>query len=70
MKALVYLGPSKKILEERPDPKIMAPTDAVVKMARTTNTPKYQYISEFPPTSAPVVMTRQETGASYHSEWR
>ncbi len=36
MKALVYAGLSKKILEERPDPTITAPTDAVVKMIKTT----------------------------------
>jgi alcohol dehydrogenase len=36
MKALVYLGPDRKALEERPRPEICAPTDAVVKMTRTT----------------------------------
>ncbi|OOG58708.1 zinc-dependent alcohol dehydrogenase family protein [Polaromonas sp. C04] len=36
MKALVYLGPQKKALEDRPKPKITAPTDAVVKVTRTT----------------------------------
>ena len=30
--ALVYLGPAKKALEERPKPEITAPTDAIVKM--------------------------------------
>jgi alcohol dehydrogenase len=36
MKALVYLGPGKKALEDRPKPKIKAPTDAIVKIAKTT----------------------------------
>ncbi len=36
MKALVYLGPAKKALEERPKPEITAPTDAIVKITRTT----------------------------------
>ncbi len=36
MKAFVYQGPGKKALEDRPLPKITAPTDAVVKIAKTT----------------------------------
>jgi len=36
MKALVYLGPGQKALEERPMPRLTAATDAVVKMTRTT----------------------------------
>lgn len=36
MKALVYLGPGKKALEDRPKPEITAPTDAVVKVTKTT----------------------------------
>lgn len=36
MKALIYLGPGKKALEERPKPDVSAPTDAIVKMTRTT----------------------------------
>lgn len=36
MKALVYLGPAKKALEERPKPEIVAPTDAIVRITRTT----------------------------------
>jgi alcohol dehydrogenase len=36
MKALVYLGPGKKALEDRPKSKIKAPTDAIVKIAKTT----------------------------------
>jgi alcohol dehydrogenase len=36
MKALVYLGPGKKALEDRPRPEIMASTDAIVKMVKTT----------------------------------
>jgi alcohol dehydrogenase len=36
MKALVYKGPGQKSLEERPVPKIDAPTDAIVKVTRTT----------------------------------
>src|SRR5579872_3033803 len=36
MKALVYLGPGKRALAERPRPAIQAPTDAVVKVAKTT----------------------------------
>ncbi len=36
MKALVYLGPAKKAVEERPKPEITAPTDAIVKITKTT----------------------------------
>lgn len=36
MKALVYNGPGKKLLEERPMPKIGVPTDAIVRVTRTT----------------------------------
>jgi alcohol dehydrogenase len=36
MKALVYLGPAKKALEERPKPEITSPTDAIVKITKTT----------------------------------
>jgi alcohol dehydrogenase len=36
MKALIYLGPNKKALEDRPKPVIAAPTDAIVKVTRTT----------------------------------
>jgi len=36
MKALVYLGPNQKALEDRPKPVITAPTDAIVKVTRTT----------------------------------
>ena len=36
MKALVYQGPGKKALENRPTPHIQAPTDAIVKITKTT----------------------------------
>src|ERR1700720_2498831 len=36
MKAFVYLGPAKKALEERPKPEIASPTDAIVKITKTT----------------------------------
>jgi alcohol dehydrogenase len=36
MKALVYLGPGTKALEERPKPEIAAPTDALVRVTKTT----------------------------------
>jgi alcohol dehydrogenase len=36
MKALVYQGPGKKQLEDRPMPQIEAPTDALVKIVKTT----------------------------------
>ena len=36
MKALVYGGPGKKTLEDRPRPAILKPTDAVVKVVKTT----------------------------------
>src|SRR5665647_2329143 len=36
MKALVYQGPRKKALEDRPKPDITAPTDAIVKITKTT----------------------------------
>ena len=36
MQALVYLGPGKKAVERRPKPAINAPTDAIVKVTKTT----------------------------------
>ena len=36
MKALVYKGPGRKSLEQRPKPKIQAPGDAIVRMTKTT----------------------------------
>ena len=36
MKALVYLGPGQKKLEDRPSPRLAAPTDAIVKITKTT----------------------------------
>jgi len=36
MKALVYHGPGKKTLDERPRPTILKPTDAIVKVTKTT----------------------------------
>ena len=36
MKALVYRGPGKKSWEDRPKPALAAPTDAIVKIAKTT----------------------------------
>ena len=36
MKALVFNGPGKKAVEDRPLPKIAEPTDAIVKIVKTT----------------------------------
>ncbi|MFZ6712742.1 zinc-dependent alcohol dehydrogenase family protein [Undibacterium sp. TC9W] len=36
MKAFVYQGPGKKSLENRAKPEIMAPTDAIVRLSKTT----------------------------------
>jgi alcohol dehydrogenase len=36
MKALVYQGPGKKCLEDHPRPEINAPSDAIVKIVKTT----------------------------------
>ena len=36
MKAFVYNGPGKNMLEDRPKPEIKAPTDAIVKVVKTT----------------------------------
>jgi len=36
MKAFIYHGPGKKALEERPKPEIAKPTDAIVKITKTT----------------------------------
>jgi alcohol dehydrogenase len=36
MQALVYLGPGKKVLKDCPKPALSAPTDAIVKVTRTT----------------------------------
>lgn len=36
MKALLYLGPGKKNVEDRPKPQLQAPGDAIVKITKTT----------------------------------
>src|SRR5471032_87516 len=36
MKALVYHGPGQKALEDRPMPRIDQPTDAIVRITKTT----------------------------------
>lgn len=36
MKAMVYYGENDLRFEERPSPKILAPTDAIVKLTKTT----------------------------------
>lgn len=36
MKALVYHGPGRKTLDDRPIPKLMTPTDAIVRIVKTT----------------------------------
>ena len=36
MKALIYLGPGNKALEDRPRPEVAAPTDAIVRITKTT----------------------------------
>ncbi len=36
MKALVYQGPGKKVLEDRPIPELLKATDAIVKIIKTT----------------------------------
>jgi alcohol dehydrogenase len=36
MKALVYQGPGQKALEDRPIPEIKAPSDAIVRVSKTT----------------------------------
>ena len=36
MKALVYLGPDRKQIEDRPKPQLKAPDDAIVKIIKTT----------------------------------
>src|SRR5512133_3321846 len=36
MKALVYHGPGKRAWEEKPEPAIQKPTDAIVRIERTT----------------------------------
>lgn len=36
MKALVYHGPGRKSLDERPMPELAAPTDVIVRVTRTT----------------------------------
>ena len=36
MKALAYRGPGKKALDDRPMPEIATPTDAIVKITKTT----------------------------------
>jgi len=36
MKAFVYHGPGKRALEDKPKPTVIEPTDAIVKITRTT----------------------------------
>jgi len=36
MKALIYRGPGKMALEEHPKPELLAPTDAIVRVTKTT----------------------------------
>lgn len=36
MKALVYNGPGNKALENRPKPTLVDPTDAIIKITKTT----------------------------------
>jgi alcohol dehydrogenase len=36
MKALVYQGPGKKTVEDRPKPELQAPGDAIVRITKTT----------------------------------
>ncbi len=36
MKALIYKGPGQKAVEDRPKPTIQLPTDAIVKITKTT----------------------------------
>lgn len=36
MKALIYQGPGKKAVEEKPIPTILKPTDAIIKITKTT----------------------------------
>ncbi len=36
MKALVYLGPGQKVLQDRAIPELVAPGDAIVKIVKTT----------------------------------
>ena len=36
MKALTYLGPGKKELVEKPKPTIQEPTDAIIRITKTT----------------------------------
>jgi alcohol dehydrogenase len=36
MKALVYHGPGKRAWEDKPKPTVDKPTDAIVRIARTT----------------------------------
>ncbi|MCW2249043.1 alcohol dehydrogenase [Azospirillum fermentarium] len=36
MKALVYQGPGRKVVEDRPRPRLAGPTDAIVRVTRTT----------------------------------
>lgn len=36
MKALVYLGSGEKALQDQPKPEIIEPTDAIVKIVKTT----------------------------------
>ena len=36
MKALVYCGPGDKVVEDRPKPELQAPSDAIVRITKTT----------------------------------
>ena len=67
MKALVYNGPGKKALEDRPKPDVTAPTDAIVKIVKTTicgiipATGLFRHL----PTNVPKSAGRVSVGASF-----
>jgi alcohol dehydrogenase len=64
MKALVYQGPGRKSVEDRPIPEIKAPTDAVVKIAKTTicGTDLHILKGDVPTCSAGRILGHEGTG--------
>jgi alcohol dehydrogenase len=70
MIALVYRGPGKKALEDRPKLEIGAPTDAIVKVTKTTICGTDLHILKGDvPSCQPGRMVKYEIRSGPSSEW-
>ena len=63
-KALVYQGPGRKALEDRPIPEITVPNDAIVRIAKTTNCGTDLHIlkGDVPNSTPGRILGHEETG--------